>query len=187
MNPDGANARELVRNVDQSQGLGLQVSHDSQWVYYVSRDKEGRPALWRVSIEGGEPSKVLDDKIGYVRVSPDGKSLFSIHLESVADAKPKIYFYPAEGGAPLREMDAPPDMFEARDWSPDGQAIDYVTAREGVANLWRLPLAPGSKPRQLTDWKSDYIYRFSWSPDGKSLAASRGTFSTDLVLIQNFR
>ena len=184
MGTDGSNAKELVSNVDQNPTL--QVSPDSQWVYYVSRDEEGRAALWRVPVEGGAPAKLLYDKIGYVRLAPDGKSIFSIHLEPLPDATAKIYVFPLEGGEPTRVLEAPTDMYDAREWSPDGQAIDYVSAREGVANLWRLPLA-GGRARQLTDWKTDYIYRFSWSPDGKQLAASRGTSTTDLVLIQNFR
>ncbi|HYH85966.1 MAG TPA: protein kinase, partial [Pyrinomonadaceae bacterium] len=154
MNPDGGNAKELVSNVDQTPSL--QVSPDSQWVYYVSRDEEGRGALWRVSVEGGAPAKVLSDKIGYVRLAPDGKSIFSIYLDPVPDATAKIYVFPLEGGTPTRVLEAPTDMYDAREWSPDGQAIDYVSAREGVANLWRLPLA-GGKARQLTDWKTDYI------------------------------
>jgi serine/threonine protein kinase/Tol biopolymer transport system component len=187
MSPDGSNAREIVSNVDNNQTMGLQFSPDSRWLYYVSRDEKAQPAVWRVLVEGGQPEKIISEKIGYIRLSPDGKTFFSTHMESVPDATAKIYFFNAEGGAPVREMELPPDMLDARDWSPDSQAIDYVVTREGAANLWRLPLAPGARPRQLTDWKSDQIYRFSWSPGGRQLAAARGAATTDLVLIQNFR
>ena len=145
-----------------------------------------KPAVFRVAVEGGEPEKVLDDKVGYVRLSPDGRWLFSTHLEAEFGATAKIYVFPAGGGPPARVIDAPEDMLDARDWSPAGKSIDYVATREGVGNLWRLPLA-GGKPRRLTDWKSDFIYRFAWSPDGKQLAVSRGTATTDLVLIRDFR
>ncbi|HYN85710.1 MAG TPA: protein kinase [Pyrinomonadaceae bacterium] len=186
MNTDGSNARELVRNVDNNQAMGLQPSPDSQWVYYVTRDESNRPAVWRVSIEGGEPVKVLGEKVGYVRLSPDGKTLFSTHQATEPDAKPKIHLFSAETGAELRALDMPSDMLDARDWAPDGQAIDYVVTAEGVSNVWRLPLH-GGRPRQLTDWKSDFIYRFAWSRDGRQLAAARGTATTDLVLIRDFR
>jgi Tol biopolymer transport system component len=98
----------------------------------------------------------------------------------------KLYLFPAEGGEPTQVLDPPAEMLDARDWSPDGQAVDYVATDEGVGNVWRLPLA-GGKPRQLTAWKSDFVYRFAWSRDGKQLAASRGTATTDLVLIKDFR
>ncbi len=186
MSTDGSNAREIVRNVDNVQGMGLQITPDSRWVYYMSRDETAKPAVWRVSVEGGEPVKVLNERAGYVRLSPDGQTLFSTYQAPEPDAPTKIYLFSAETGAPLRELDAPPEMQDTRDWSPDGQAIDYVAVADGVANLWRLPTG-GGKPRQLTDWKSDFIYRFAWSRDGRALAVSRGTSSTDLVLIQDFR
>ncbi|HEX6624434.1 MAG TPA: hypothetical protein VF064_12025, partial [Pyrinomonadaceae bacterium] len=187
MNADGSNARELVSNVDGTFNIGGQFSPDSRWFYYVARDAAtNKQTVFRVAVEGGEPEKVLDDKVGYVRLSPDGKWLFSTHLEAEFGATAKIYVFPSEGGAATRVIDAPADMLDARDWSPDSKSIDYVATREGVGNLWRLPLA-GGKPRQLTDWKSDFIYRFAWSPDGKQLAVSRGTATTDLVLIRDFR
>ncbi|HEX5708266.1 MAG TPA: protein kinase [Pyrinomonadaceae bacterium] len=186
MNADGSNARELVRNVDGNQTMGLQPSPDSQWVYYITRDETGRPAVWRVPVEGGEPVKVLGDKVGYVRLSPDGKTIFSTHQPPEPNATIKIYLFSAETGEELRSFDQPEDMHDTRDWSPDGQAIDYVVTTDGVSNIWRLPLN-GGRPRQLTDWKSDIIYRFAWSRDGRTLAAARGTATTDLVLIKDFR
>ena len=64
--------------------------------------------------------------------------------------------------------------------------MECVLTRDGASNLWRLPL-DGGKARQLTDWKTDFIYWHAWSRDGKQLAVSRGTETMDLVLIQNFR
>ncbi|HEU4595899.1 MAG TPA: protein kinase [Pyrinomonadaceae bacterium] len=185
MNADGSNARELLSNVDG--GDFLQVSPDSAWLYFSARDRaNGKHAYWRLSIEGGEPVKIQEEKIGYVRLSPDGKRFFSLHQESEPNAPLKLYLFPAEGGEPLQVLDVPRETLDARDWSPDGQGLDYVATDEGVGNLWRLPLA-GGKPRQLTEWKSDFVYRFAWSRDGKQLAVSRGTATTDLVLIKDFR
>jgi len=39
----------------------------------------------------------------------------------------------------------------------------------------------------LTDFKSDQIFSFEWSRDGKQLALTRGTESSDVVLIRDFR
>ena len=46
-------------------------------------------------------------------------------------------------------------------------------------------LLDGGKPRQLTDWKSDLIFWFAWSPDGKQLACVRGTTVKDLILMED--
>jgi Tol biopolymer transport system component len=73
-------------------------------------------------------------------------------------------------------------------WSPDGQAIDYVITRDGVGNVWRLPLTgAAARPRLLTDWKNSFLYRFAWSRDGKQLAVSRGTPVVEIVFIDGFR
>ena len=47
----------------------------------------------------------------------------------------------------------------------------------------------GSAPKQVTDFKSDLIFSFAWSPDSKNVALSRGSLTNDVVLINinNFR
>jgi hypothetical protein len=39
----------------------------------------------------------------------------------------------------------------------------------------------------LTSFKSDRIFWFEFSPDGKQLALSRGAIAGDVVLIRDFR
>ena len=48
----------------------------------------------------------------------------------------------------------------------------------------RMPL-DGGKPRQLTNWQSDLIFWFAWSPDGKQLACARGSNVRDLILMED--
>ncbi|MGB7437285.1 MAG: hypothetical protein WBR26_07280 [Candidatus Acidiferrum sp.] len=62
----------------------------------------------------------------------------------------------------------------------------FLDSRDGVGNVWLQPLQ-GGKPRQLTNFSSDRIYSFDWSPDGKQLVVARGNSSSDVVLISNFR
>ena len=62
----------------------------------------------------------------------------------------------------------------------------YIDTRGGVSNIWMQPL-DGGPPRQVTDFKSDRIFGFEWSRDGKQLALARGTESSDVVLISGFR
>ena len=67
-------------------------------------------------------------------------------------------------------------------WTPDGKAITYVRREQQVDNLWLQPLN-GGPARQLTEFSSDQIYKFAWSPDGRNLAVARGRRGYDLVLI----
>jgi Tol biopolymer transport system component len=71
-------------------------------------------------------------------------------------------------------------------WSSDGRSLVYVDTSGGVSNLWAQPLE-GGKPVQLTDFKSDRIYWFDLSRDGRQLALTRGNESTDVVLFSNLK
>ena len=71
-------------------------------------------------------------------------------------------------------------------WAPDGQALDYALTRGGASNIWRQALAGGA-PKQITNFKSDRIFFFAWSRDGKQLALERGNTPSDVVLISNFQ
>jgi len=185
MNADGSGQRELVRNVEQYSFPHF--SPDGRTVYYNSRDRTGQEyAFWRVAVEGGEPSRVTDRKLGNSRLSPDGKTFFTLHSEPTPNAPRQILVIPVEGGEPVRTIDAPPG-FDMPRWSPDGQAVDYVSRREGASGLWRLPLNGGGQPRQLADLKTDFINWYAWSPDGRQLAVARGNPITDMILIKDFK
>jgi dipeptidyl aminopeptidase/acylaminoacyl peptidase len=55
-----------------------------------------------------------------------------------------------------------------------------------VANLWLQPL-DGGEPRPLTDFTSDGIRIYAWSPGGDRLVLGRGAEITDIVLISDIR
>ena len=71
------------------------------------------------------------------------------------------------------------------EWLPDGRALAVIEDRDGVPNVWTLPL-DGSKKQQLTNFKTDRIFSFSWSPDGKSLVVARGPVVSDVIMINSF-
>jgi hypothetical protein len=50
-------------------------------------------------------------------------------------------------------------------------------------NVWVQPV-DGSAGYPITDFKSEQIWSFSLSPDGKSLAVLRGHYDSDVVLLQ---
>jgi hypothetical protein len=66
----------------------------------------------------------------------------------------------------------------------NGSALDYIDTKDGVSNLWRMPIN-GGQPKKLTNWNSDLLFWFAWAPGGKQLATARGSFATDLVLLEN--
>jgi hypothetical protein len=116
-------------------------------------------------------------------VSPDGKLIAIRYMNDPASRKFGMALIPFEGGEPVKLFDI--SAFFVR-WSHDGHALQYVNNRGGSSNIWSQPI-DGGPPRQLTDFKSDKLFAFAWSTDGKQLAVSRGVAAEDVVLINNFR
>lgn len=66
-----------------------------------------------------------------------------------------------------------------------GSALYYRLSMDGAVNLWRQPL-DGGPATQVTRFE-EHVQDFDWSFDGKSLACSRGSSVSDVVLITKFR
>jgi Tol biopolymer transport system component len=68
-------------------------------------------------------------------------------------------------------------------WAPDESGLDFIVTRNGVSNIWRVPLN-GGPARQLTRFPTGHIFSVAWSPDGKWLSLAHGDARSDLVLLQ---
>ncbi|HEX8651172.1 MAG TPA: protein kinase [Pyrinomonadaceae bacterium] len=182
MNIDGANPKQLTSGWSDEKP---HCSPDSRWVVYTSNDN-GRQRVWRVPIDGGNAAPLTDYTSAYPIISPDGKQIACGYFDE--QAKPGrwiIILIPFEGGQPTKRFDMPSWPLKMR-WSSDGRALTYVLTRAGNSNIWSLPV-DGRKPVQLTDFKSDQIYWFDWSRDGKQLALARGPATSDIVLINDLK
>jgi eukaryotic-like serine/threonine-protein kinase len=71
-------------------------------------------------------------------------------------------------------------------FTPDGKALAYTVSENGVENIWIQPLE-GSAGYQTTDFKSEKIWSFRFSPDGTRLGVVRGHFDSDVVLLQDIQ
>jgi len=184
---DGGNPLQLTKTGDVlGNGLVVACSPDAKWVAFMGPSPNSAGAAWRVPIEGGAVTKIVDNPDRpRVAISPDGK-MIAVHLWGKTPNSPSVLAaVPAEGGETVYRFDAPAAMSNLS-WSPDGKAFQYVQTREGVGNLWEQPLS-GGPAKQLTHFKTDLIQDFAWSPDGKQLALSRGNFNSNVVLISNFQ
>ncbi len=93
---------------------------------------------------------------------------------------------PFKGGLPAKVFPLPATVDNApMVWTPDGRGISFVNSVNGADNVWEQPVA-GGPPKAVTHFTSDKIFDFDWSHDGR-LALSRGTDTTDAVLIRNFQ
>jgi serine/threonine protein kinase/Tol biopolymer transport system component len=191
MDADGSNP---IRIADETLGVGPQCSSDGKWVVYL---RSGIPA--RVPITGGSPPVVLapDTESGgsySLDISPDGKRIAYLAFpnNSTGGSMPpsasqplQLKTIPLDGGAPLRQFDWPATGGTPR-WAPGGEAVGYVLTRKGVSNIWQQKIS-GGPPKQITNFPSGLIFDFAWSRDGKQLAMARGSQSSDVILISNFR
>ena len=183
MDVDGGNAKPLT----SGDAWNPQVSPDGKWVVYQS-NRAGKSRLWRVPLEGGEEKQLTEELSYNPAVSPDARWIACIYQRDPKQSF-KLAIIPAEGGQPIKEFDIPQDIaFRTNPWqlrfSQDGRALDYLYDTGGVTNIWRQPVEGGAA-KQLTDFKSDRIFAFDWSRDGKQLVLARGTVTRDVVLINN--
>ncbi|MGA8072032.1 MAG: hypothetical protein WB995_01070, partial [Candidatus Acidiferrales bacterium] len=71
-------------------------------------------------------------------------------------------------------------------FTPDGKAVAYTIVENGVGNVWAQPL-DGSPGHRLTNFTSDQIRTFQFSPDGKSFTVARIHVVSDVVLLRDTR
>jgi len=194
----GTSAVNIWRtNVDGSAPLKLTdgtleffpvCSPDKKWVYYI--DFWSDHVVHRIPLDGsGKAEAILPrvpDALGGLSVSPDGKRLAVV---VAPEGTVKFAVFDLESANPPRMLNASNYARAASgsspcmQFSPDGKAIAYAGREKGVDNVWLQPL-DGSAGHAITDFKSEQIWSFSLSPDGKSLAVLRGHFDSDVVLLQ---
>lgn len=185
LNGDGTHATTLaVGNL-----YSPTCSPDGKTIFYVDATPPQR--ILKMSIEGGtsvEIAKIPGDGIvGQVNISNDGKFLAypweqynpipAVHLSVISTE-----------GSLVKSFKAPSGVYEMQclRWSPADTALQYILARNGVANIWQQSLAGGA-PQQVTKFTSGLIFHFNRAKSDKRLLMARGSVTSDAVLISHLR
>lgn len=152
----------------------LMFSSKSDFIYFVRKPTGGsqdESALFRISIFGGIPTKLitgtqgwfslspLDDKIAFTRNEPQGRSLLVI---SDADGK-------NQKTLAVRDK---PHYIHANRWSPDGLFITCAIGQsDNLANEFGLVTidAATGEEKKITPRKFYYISDLEWLPDQSGL------------------
>ncbi|HMD32494.1 MAG TPA: hypothetical protein VKG84_11335, partial [Candidatus Acidoferrales bacterium] len=178
MEADGSSPTQMTHDEGDS---GADCSPDGKWFAYAAGLN-----IYRVPIEGGSPTRLAENNFaGSVAISPDGKLIAYVTRGASITSASVRTIISSGGGAPAYTFTAIAGAGPAQ-WAPDGRALDYRQTQGGASNIWRQPLAGGA-PKQITNFSSGLIFGFSWSRDGKQLAMARGSRTSDIVLIGNFR
>jgi len=158
-------------------------SPDSRWVYYV---ENGSRRLMRVGIDGDSPHAVGNLRAsGFFDISPDGATAVFAVVDHAAGHEQRIAVVDADTGQPRKMLEFQrPIMNNIIRFSQNGKAVVYTVRDKGVDNLWLQPLDGGPGKLQ-TNFTSERIWDFHWSPDGSRLALVRGHFESDVVLMRD--
>jgi serine/threonine protein kinase/Tol biopolymer transport system component len=189
INTDGTNLKQLSTGTADT---APECSRDSKSAYYGIRTTY---QIEREPIDGGTPDTVPGTPIPndiisghYLDISPDGKTIVLSVDSGGAVGIVKIALLPLDAGPQpqVRVLAANPAISDGPRFTPDGKALVYPITQGGVGNLWVQPL-DGSPGRQITNFKSDVIPSFRFSPDGKTIGVLSLRTEADVVLIREAR
>ena len=181
VNADGSNKLQLTNDAGEQAPT---ISPDGNTVFYHTVG-EAQSAIWKVSTDGGEPVRAMENYGFAPAVSPDGKRLayflrqalendrWQIVVTSLEAEKSEDQTFEIAGGSlSVRKIR----------WTIDSKNIAYATETNQAANTWLQPTA-GGEPRQLTSFSTEQIFDFGWSPDGKRFAVIRGAWNNEVLLL----
>jgi serine/threonine protein kinase len=183
---DGSNLKQLTNGKRDTSPV---CSPDGKWVYYVEFDAQ---QIKRISLGGGTPEIVPGTVIPNVLIgapvlSPDGKVLaFFITGNTTGAGDAKIAFVPVEAGPKpdVKMLACDVRAVSSLEFTRDGAAVVYPVRDNGADNLWLQPL-DGSRGAQITNFSTDSISEFQFSPDGKNLGVLRAHNEADVVLLRD--
>jgi serine/threonine protein kinase/Tol biopolymer transport system component len=186
MDIDGNNPKQLTHGAYDFYPVS---TIDNEWVIFSSADT-GKTR--KVPIDGGNPVQFSEYSSRSSTVSPkDGRVAVRFLDEQAKPRRFRIALIGPEGGAPIKVLDLPEvgtlntvRFGQVLGWILDGHAISYIDTKGSVSNIWSQPVDGGPR-KQLTDFKSDLIFSYAWSHDGKKLALARGSRISDAVLISD--
>ncbi len=179
----GGSPEIWVRQV--SSGEPIQVTHndavesdlvyapDGESLYFVT-DAEQRPVIWSMASLGGPPRKVLEGG-RYPAPSADGKQLAFVRAVRGAEVGPRTDRIEAafvDGSAPRTVHIAL--SINRIAWSPDGRWL--AESHGGLFDPHNLSIMDphGQDSRQITHFRTGWIYAQAWLPDSRRIVFSRG-------------
>jgi DNA-binding winged helix-turn-helix (wHTH) protein/Tol biopolymer transport system component len=130
-------------------------------------DTKDKPGLWKISLLGGLPQKLVEDG-EWGRVSPDGKQISFLRGEYI---RREIWVMNVDGSEARKEVDAPGYFLGAPVWSPDSamlayqRVIYYPSWNDEDVNLETHALGSGKSQTVMTD--REMGGGLAWLKDGR--------------------
>ena len=179
---NGTNTKQLTTNGNVKDSI---ISSNGETVFYLVQDSENMiETLWRVSINGENPTQLTDRTTRSPRISPDGKTIACYTLNPETNAM-MLALVSAQTGEVLKYPPTPQnDDIPFLDWSKDGESLYAVLQRGKPFSLWKLPLS-GKGAEQLREWENDAIFRLAISRNGERVFYEVGNQLNSVVQFQS--
>ncbi len=180
MDAGGGNLKQLTTGAYDSPAM---CSPDGKWLVYASIDS-GKFVAKKVSVDGGAAAQLSEALLtcGCVNISPDGKDL-AFQTQPTSGGAVVIKILDFETLQPLKTIERDPRAQGEIRYTPDGKYIGYPIRDKGLYALWISPV-DGTPGRRVTEFATDRIDDFHWSPDGKKLVVVRSHNDSDVVLVR---
>jgi eukaryotic-like serine/threonine-protein kinase len=185
---DGSSA---VKITDGNIDVNPICSPDGKWSYYINRAAAGQ--IWRAPLDGPGKSELVPGAVvpqsflsGRIALAADGKVLgFIVDLVDIETQRSRQKLALLDLGSPAPRLVDIDQRVTANglEFTPDGKGVAYPIRANGVDNIWIQPL-DGSAGHQITNFTSEQITLFHWSPEGKNLGVLRSHSESDVVLLQ---
>ena len=185
MNIDGSNQEQYL-NTSVGEA-SPEVSNDGKWLTYVTSGLKPN-TLWKIHLDKkGEPHKIIDEGAsGAHSISPDLKKVVAgFYDKNEKKTDPwKYIFVPFNKNSKNNFADYI-SAADSLEWSPDSQGVYLLNRKNANSNIFYYSLE-SHLLKQITNFNSQTFTRISVSPDGKTIAATRGRRNTNLISIKNY-
>lgn len=180
-NVDGTAPKQLTSVEDVTDAV---LSPDGANVFYLSNSAESAfPVLWKIGADGGESQRMTDRQTFSPRISPDGR-VVAAYYSNPGTNRMSLALLSADDGSVVKYIDQPrSDSIPMMEWSPDGKAVYIVISQKGRFALWRQPI--DGEAVKLHEWKTDAVFRFAVSKDGRRIFFDQGIETNSIILLRD--
>ncbi len=155
---------------------GLAFAHDGQSLFFMQkrRGESVQSAIYRVSISGGVPEKIIEDAEGWISLSPDDRQISFVHFgRKDNDDYCSLMIADVDGGNVRKILTRPrPIRITDNQFSPDGKRIAFAFGQsyDGGSDfhLALVGLESGSES-EISPQTFFEIENMKWLPGGDEL------------------